>query len=91
MKIRSGGAADVPLVLALMDEAVEWVVARGQTEQWGQSRSPGGDLFVAQLESLGFEAGAFGSPSPTRASRLGRSSSAGTSPTSHPPASRSCT
>lgn len=35
MKVREGGAGDVPPVLALFDEAVEWLVARGQTGQWG--------------------------------------------------------
>jgi GNAT superfamily N-acetyltransferase len=33
--IRPGTAADAPPVLALFDEAVTWLVARGQTEQWG--------------------------------------------------------
>ena len=33
--IRSGGADDAPRVLALFDEAVVWLVARGQPDQWG--------------------------------------------------------
>jgi GNAT superfamily N-acetyltransferase len=33
--IRPGTAADVPLMLALFDEAVAWLVARGQLDQWG--------------------------------------------------------
>jgi GNAT superfamily N-acetyltransferase len=33
--IRPGTAADAPLVLALFDEAVAWLVARGQPGQWG--------------------------------------------------------
>jgi hypothetical protein len=33
--IRPGTAADAPLVLALFDEAVVWLVARGQPDQWG--------------------------------------------------------
>jgi GNAT superfamily N-acetyltransferase len=51
VKIRSGDAADVPVVLALMDEAVEWLVARGQTEQWGTDPISERGSFVAQLES----------------------------------------
>ena len=35
MRIREGAPADVAIVLALFDEAVEWLVARGQTGQWG--------------------------------------------------------
>jgi GNAT superfamily N-acetyltransferase len=35
VRIRQGGAADAGIVLALFDEAVEWLVARGQTGQWG--------------------------------------------------------
>jgi GNAT superfamily N-acetyltransferase len=34
--IRSGGADDVPTVLALFDAAVAWLVERGQTGQWGE-------------------------------------------------------
>jgi ribosomal protein S18 acetylase RimI-like enzyme len=33
--IRPGTATDVPLLLALFDEAVAWLVARGQPGQWG--------------------------------------------------------
>jgi GNAT superfamily N-acetyltransferase len=35
MRIRSGDAADVPAVMAMFDEAIAWMVARGNTEQWG--------------------------------------------------------
>jgi GNAT superfamily N-acetyltransferase len=35
MTIREGGPADAAAVLALFDEAVAWLVARGQTGQWG--------------------------------------------------------
>lgn len=34
MRIRSGGRADVPLVLSFGDEAVAWMNARGNTQQW---------------------------------------------------------
>jgi GNAT superfamily N-acetyltransferase len=35
MEIRRGDLDDVPVLLGLYDEAVEWMVARGNTEQWG--------------------------------------------------------
>jgi GNAT superfamily N-acetyltransferase len=35
MMIRRAGRDDVPAVLALLDGATEWLVARGQTQQWG--------------------------------------------------------
>jgi GNAT superfamily N-acetyltransferase len=35
LEIREGGAPDTAIVLALFDEAVAWLVARGQTGQWG--------------------------------------------------------
>jgi GNAT superfamily N-acetyltransferase len=33
--IRAGGVDDLDVVIGLLDEAVEWLVARGQTGQWG--------------------------------------------------------
>jgi GNAT superfamily N-acetyltransferase len=35
LRIRAGGADDLDVVLGLLDEAVEWLVERGQTGQWG--------------------------------------------------------
>lgn len=35
LRIRPGDAADAPRLLALFDDAVAWMVARGQTGQWG--------------------------------------------------------
>jgi GNAT superfamily N-acetyltransferase len=35
MKIRPGGPDDITAVLALGDEAVKWMNARGNTRQWG--------------------------------------------------------
>jgi GNAT superfamily N-acetyltransferase len=35
VRIRRGSVADAPLLLALFDEAVAWLVARGQPGQWG--------------------------------------------------------
>jgi len=34
-RIRVGGVRDVPVVLALFDAAVRWLVAQGRTGQWG--------------------------------------------------------
>ncbi|WP_030892897.1 GNAT family N-acetyltransferase [Streptomyces sp. NRRL S-1868] len=45
IRIRPGGRADVPVVLGLLDAAVVWMNARGNTEQWGTtpfSDRPGG-------------------------------------------------
>lgn len=35
LEVRHGSADDVPRLLALFDDAVAWMVARGQTDQWG--------------------------------------------------------
>ena len=35
MRIRVGGPDDVPTILAFGDEAVAWMNARGNTQQWG--------------------------------------------------------
>ena len=35
MNVRAGGPADASTVLSLLDEAVTWLVARGQPDQWG--------------------------------------------------------
>ncbi|NGN67555.1 GNAT family N-acetyltransferase [Streptomyces sp. A7024] len=35
MKIRTGGAADVPATLDLLDAAVAWLVSLGRPGQWG--------------------------------------------------------
>ena len=51
MRIRAGAAADVPTVLALMDEAVAWMVARGQTGQWGTEPISGRLSFVERVEA----------------------------------------
>ncbi|MCY0934904.1 GNAT family N-acetyltransferase [Streptomyces sp. H34-S4] len=45
IRIRPGGPADVPAVLDMLDSAVAWMNARGNTEQWGTtpySLVPGG-------------------------------------------------
>ncbi len=45
LRIRPGGPDDVQPVLHMLDAAVAWMNARGNTEQWGTvpySRRPGG-------------------------------------------------
>jgi GNAT superfamily N-acetyltransferase len=44
LSLRTGGAADEGVLLTLFDEAVAWLVARGQTGQWGA------DPFSARLD-----------------------------------------
>jgi GNAT superfamily N-acetyltransferase len=49
IRIRSGGPADAPAVLAMLDAAVAWMNERGNTEQWGTipySRRPDGAVRV---------------------------------------------
>ncbi|GAB2807868.1 GNAT family N-acetyltransferase [Streptomyces daliensis] len=63
IRIRPGGPSDAAAVLGMLDGAVAWMNARGNTEQWGTtpySRRPGGaarverytaedDPYVAEL------------------------------------------
>ncbi|WNI21657.1 GNAT family N-acetyltransferase [Streptomyces sp. ITFR-16] len=45
IRIRPGGPADAPAILDMLDAAVAWMNARGNTEQWGTrpySQNPGG-------------------------------------------------
>jgi GNAT superfamily N-acetyltransferase len=72
VRIRHGGADDAPALLALFDDAVAWMVARGQTGQWGSepfSAQPsrvakargwaaGGGLWLAEPGGGGAPAGA---------------------------------
>ncbi|HEY5428315.1 MAG TPA: GNAT family N-acetyltransferase [Solirubrobacteraceae bacterium] len=66
LTIRRGGPADASWLLSLFDEAVAWMVARGQPEQWGSepwSQNPrsvtrvhglaaAGGLRVAELDGV---------------------------------------
>ncbi|MFI5695594.1 GNAT family N-acetyltransferase [Kribbella sp. NPDC051586] len=49
MMIRRAGRDEVPAVLALLDGATEWLVARGQTEQWGTAPHSTSPRRVAQI------------------------------------------
>jgi GNAT superfamily N-acetyltransferase len=51
MRIREGGPHDVPAVLALFDEAVEWLVARGQTGQWGSEPPSTRESLIQRVEA----------------------------------------
>ncbi|WP_228081228.1 GNAT family N-acetyltransferase [Streptomyces profundus] len=52
MKIRSGSPADVPLVLGMLDGAVEWLVARGWSGQWGTDPWSSRPRSVAKVERM---------------------------------------
>ena len=49
MRIRRGGPEDAEVVLALLDEAVEWLVARGGAAQWGSEPLSGNERMVARV------------------------------------------
>ena len=49
MRIRRGSPGDAGAVLALFDEAVAWMVARGQTGQWGTEPMSGRPTMVARV------------------------------------------
>ena len=56
MRVRVGGPADEPTLLSLFDEAIAWLVARGQTGQWGSapySSRPAGLKQVRRLAADG--------------------------------------
>lgn len=78
MRIRKGGVGDVGTVLGFLDEAVAWMVARGQTGQWGTepwSTDPkrvervtelaGRSLWLAEIDGEPVGALVFGGPTPT--------------------------
>ncbi len=50
IEIRPGGADDIPAVIALLDGAVEWLVARGRTGQWGTKPWSENPKAVAMVE-----------------------------------------
>lgn len=55
IRIRPGGPADAPAILDMLDSAVAWMNARGNTEQWGTtpySRIPGGTERVERYTTL---------------------------------------
>lgn len=78
MHIRPGGLADVPALITLYDEAIAWMVARGNTEQWGteplsehpakvegvRRRVERSDLWIAELDDIPAGALITGGPPP---------------------------
>jgi len=51
VRIRRGGPDDASGVIALFDEAVEWLVARGQTGQWGSEPLSRNERMVARVHA----------------------------------------
>jgi GNAT superfamily N-acetyltransferase len=51
MTIRRGGPGDADAVVALFDEAVAWMVARGQTGQWGTEPMSRNEKMVARVRA----------------------------------------
>ena len=52
VQIRAGGPEDEVVLLALFDEALDWLVARGQTGQWGDQPISADPASVAQVRAL---------------------------------------
>jgi GNAT superfamily N-acetyltransferase len=50
LELPRGGAGDTPLLLALFDDAVAWLFARGQTGQWGSEPFSANPARVARAE-----------------------------------------
>lgn len=50
--IREGSLADADLLLSWFDEAIRWLVARGQAGQWGSEAFSGQARRVEQVRSL---------------------------------------
>jgi GNAT superfamily N-acetyltransferase len=57
MSIRRGGPGDADAVMALFDEAVAWLVARGQTGQWGSEPMSSNERMVARVRTWAGEEG----------------------------------
>ncbi|RFU36692.1 GNAT family N-acetyltransferase [Actinomadura logoneensis] len=57
MDIRPGDTGDIAAVLGLFDRAVEWLVARGQTGQWGDRPWTGDAARTALVERLAASGG----------------------------------
>ncbi|MET9268255.1 GNAT family N-acetyltransferase [Kribbella sp. NPDC003557] len=55
--IRRAGRDDVPAVLALLDGATEWLVARGRTDQWGTAPHSTSPRRVEQITGFAADGG----------------------------------
>jgi GNAT superfamily N-acetyltransferase len=52
LRIRDGGDDDTAWLLGLFDETIEWMVARGQSGQWGSEPFTGDPRRLAQIGGL---------------------------------------
>ncbi|HEX6498764.1 MAG TPA: GNAT family N-acetyltransferase [Micromonosporaceae bacterium] len=52
LTVRPGDPTDVPVVLALLDRATEWLVANGRTDQWGSEPHSTNPRRIAQITSF---------------------------------------
>jgi ribosomal protein S18 acetylase RimI-like enzyme len=52
LEIRRGDEDDTDWLLSLFDEAVAWMVARGQARQWGSEPFSGNPRRIARVEGL---------------------------------------
>jgi GNAT superfamily N-acetyltransferase len=52
VEIRIGSAADLPIALRLLDDAVAWLVSLGRTGQWGSTPFSASDARRAQIERI---------------------------------------
>ena len=57
ISIRPAGRSAVPDVLALLDGATEWLVARGRTDQWGTEPHSTNPRRVAQITGFADDGG----------------------------------
>jgi GNAT superfamily N-acetyltransferase len=57
MTIRRAGRDEVPAVLALLDGATEWLVARGRTDQWGTAPHSTSPRRVEQISGFAADGG----------------------------------
>lgn len=55
--IRPGARSDVPAVLALLDDATQWLVAQGWTEQWGTESQAADPRRIAQITGFADDGG----------------------------------
>ncbi|GGW66301.1 GCN5 family N-acetyltransferase [Streptomyces lucensis JCM 4490] len=55
IRIREGGPDDAPLILGMLDSAVEWLVSQGRTRQWGTESWSGSDRAVELVQRYAAE------------------------------------
>ncbi|MFF9643315.1 GNAT family N-acetyltransferase [Kitasatospora aureofaciens] len=55
MKIRTGGLADIPDILSMLDGAIAWLAAQGRTGQWGDQPFSTNPARVEHIEQYASE------------------------------------